>query len=165
VKIDTGRTALHLGLVKAIIHLYFGVFRDMKNTVLRLLNLRSSEVWLVRNLFLVQLFQGIGIAYLFTSANALFLTQYPVDELPKAFMLSAVILLAVNYVYGKIEHRVPVQRLIGLRAHLRRAIYSWITSSYLLGRIQIRCVPIDDLVPGHLPVVQHIILGTGCIDF
>ncbi|HUM47468.1 MAG TPA: HEAT repeat domain-containing protein, partial [Chitinophagales bacterium] len=70
------------------------------------------EVWLVRNLFFLQLFQSIGIAMLLTLSNALFLAQFNVDELPKVYILSGVILLLVNYIYAKLEHHLQIQRLI-----------------------------------------------------
>src|SRR4030095_2233098 len=84
----------------------------MNKTLLRLLNIKPSEVWLGRNLFFVQLFQSIGFRLLLTMANALFLAQFNVDELPKVYMFSAVVLLVVNYIYTKLEHRVQIQRLI-----------------------------------------------------
>lgn len=84
----------------------------MNIPVLRLLNIRSSEVWLVRNLFFLQLFQSIGIAMLYTLSNALFLAQFKVDELPKVYMLSGVVLLIFNYIYTKLEHHIQIQRLI-----------------------------------------------------
>lgn len=84
----------------------------MNTTLLRLLNIKPSEAWLVRNLFFLQLFQSIGIAMLLTLSNALFLAQFDVDELPKVYVLSGLILLLVNYVYAKLEHKLPMQQLI-----------------------------------------------------
>ncbi|MGB3074895.1 MAG: HEAT repeat domain-containing protein [Chitinophagales bacterium] len=84
----------------------------MNTALLRLLNIKPSEAWLVRNLFFLQLFQSIGIAMLLTLSNALFLAEFNVDELPKVYMISGVILLVVNYVYAKLEHKLPIQRLI-----------------------------------------------------
>ena len=84
----------------------------MNTILLRLLNIKSSEAWLVRNLFLMQLFQSIGIAMLLPLANALFLAQFNVEELPKVYMLSAIVLILVNYIYSKLEHHIPIQKLI-----------------------------------------------------
>ncbi len=84
----------------------------MNTALLRLLNIKPSEAWLVRNLFFLQLFQSIGIAMLLTLSNTLFLAKFNVDELPKVYILSALVLLIVNYVYAKLEHKLPIQRLI-----------------------------------------------------
>ena len=49
---------------------------------------------------------------LLTLSNALFLAQFNVEELPRIYMVSAVVLLVANYVYGKMEHRFQIQHLI-----------------------------------------------------
>ncbi len=85
---------------------------SMNQTILKLLNIKPAEVWLVKNLFILNLFQSIGMALLLTLSNALFLAQFDISELPKIYMLSAVILLIVNYIYAKLEHEIPLQKLI-----------------------------------------------------
>jgi ATP/ADP translocase/HEAT repeat protein len=66
----------------------------------------------VRLLFLHHFFQGFGIALFFTVANALFLAQFAVTELPLVFMVSAVALLVVGRLYAWLEHHVPMHRLL-----------------------------------------------------
>ena len=88
------------------------LFASMNQTILKLLNIKPTEVWLVKNLFILNLFQSIGMAMLFTLSNALFLAQFDVSELPRIYMLSAIILLLANFIYAKLEHKIPIQKLI-----------------------------------------------------
>ncbi len=66
----------------------------------------------MRRLFLHHFFQGFGLALFFTVANALFLAQFAVTELPVVFLTSAVVLLIVGRLYAWLEHHVPMQRLL-----------------------------------------------------
>lgn len=95
-----------------MLRIFTAVKITMNTALLRLLNIKPSEAWMVRNLFYLQLFQSIGIAMLLTSSNTLFLAKFNVDELPKVYVLSALVLLLVNYIYAKLEHKLPIQRLI-----------------------------------------------------
>lgn len=52
------------------------------------------------------------MAMLFTLSNALFLAQFDVSQLPRIYMLSAIILLLANFIYAKLEHKIPIQKLI-----------------------------------------------------
>jgi len=71
-------------------------------TLLRILNVRSSEWKLVRTLFIFEFFQGAGIAFFFTSAFALFLDKFHISELPKVLIYSSFLLWMVGYVYSKL---------------------------------------------------------------
>jgi len=83
------------------------------NTALRkLLNIRQEEAWYVKTLFLHHFFQGIGVALFFTMANALFLSQYDIKNLPLVYMVSAVALMITGRVYSWTEQRVELKTLL-----------------------------------------------------
>ena len=82
-----------------------------KNFWLRTLNVRSEEGWLVKKLFLLQFFQGAGIAFFFTSAFALFLSQYPITELPHVFIFSSLLLWMAGFLYSRVEHKFEISKL------------------------------------------------------
>ncbi len=81
------------------------------NFWLRTLNIRSDEVWLVKKLFLLQFFQGAGIAFFFTSSFALFLNRFPITELPYVFIYSSLLLWIVGFIYSRIEHIFHINKL------------------------------------------------------
>ncbi|MBS1613711.1 MAG: hypothetical protein JST49_12900, partial [Bacteroidetes bacterium] len=84
----------------------------MRNKVLALLNIRSSEAWLVSNLFWLQFFQGVGVAIFNTVAFTFFLTKFEITELPKVYLFSAVLLWITGWVYSKVEHAVEIKKLV-----------------------------------------------------
>lgn len=79
--------------------------------LLKLLNIHPVEWPLVRRLFLLQFFQGAGIALFFTSALSQFLDRYPISELAYVFMISAGLLWITGYVCNKLEHQLSVHKL------------------------------------------------------
>jgi ATP/ADP translocase len=79
-----------------------------KNFWLRTLNIRSEEGWLVKKLFLLQFFQGAGIAFFFTAAFALFLSKYAITELPYVFIYSSLLLWIVGFIYSRAEHKFEI---------------------------------------------------------
>lgn len=81
-------------------------------SILQILNIRRDESWLVSQLFLLQFFQGAGIALFFTVANALFLERFEVHELPKVYMMAAILLLGVGFIYSKLEHILSIRTMI-----------------------------------------------------
>ena len=84
----------------------------MRNKILALLNIRSSEAWLVSNLFWLQFFQGVGVAIFNTVAFTFFLTKFEITELPKVYLFSAVLLWITGWVYSKVEHAVEIKKLV-----------------------------------------------------
>lgn len=101
----------------------------MKTKLLKLLNIRTEEAWLVKNLFWLQFFQGFGVAIFNTVAFALFLQYFDVRELPSVYLFSAVLLLISGYAYGKIEHRLSIKQLVP-------AIIVFVALSILIFRVQ-----------------------------
>lgn len=77
-----------------------------------LLNMREDEVPLVGNFFFLNFFQGIGLAFFFTTANALFLAEYKVIYLTYVYMASAVLLLFSGRIYAYLEERLPMKKLM-----------------------------------------------------
>ena len=76
----------------------------MKEKILRLLNIKTSEAGVVFDLMFVQLFFGIATAFLTIVSYALFLHTYPIDQLPKAYLIIAATLVVINVFYEKLEH-------------------------------------------------------------
>jgi ATP:ADP antiporter, AAA family len=76
-----------------------------------LLNIQPVEWPMVKRLFLLQFFQGAGIALFFTSALSQFLKRFPISELAYVFILSAFLLWITGYVCNRLEHRLAVRRL------------------------------------------------------
>ncbi len=83
----------------------------VSRSFLRALNVRRDEWWLVQKLFLLQFFQGAGIAFFFTSAFSRFLEHFSVSRLAYVFILSSFLLWASGFIYNKLEHRLSAYRL------------------------------------------------------
>jgi ATP:ADP antiporter, AAA family len=79
--------------------------------LLRTLNVRADEWWLVQRLFFLQFFQGASIAFFFTAAFSYFLTRFPITELPYVIILSSFLLWMTGFLYNKLEHRLVYSRL------------------------------------------------------
>ncbi len=77
----------------------------------RTFNIRPGEGWLVKKLFLLQFFQGAGIAFFFTAAFALFLSGFQVTELPSVFIFSSLLLWITGFIYSRVEHKMPISKL------------------------------------------------------
>jgi len=71
---------------------------------LKILNVYPEEWWIVKRLYLLQFFQGAGIAFFFTSAFAQFLDKFPITKLPWVMISSAALLWITGYIYAKLEH-------------------------------------------------------------
>jgi ATP/ADP translocase len=97
--------------LKSIIYLYSSVVNN-SNPILRLLNIRQEESWLVTQLFCLQFLQGAGVALFFTVSNALFLERFEVYELPKVYLTAAVLLWVAGFIYSKLEHILSVSKLM-----------------------------------------------------
>ncbi len=82
-----------------------------KNFWLRALNVRSDEGWLVKKLFLLQFFQGAGIAFFFTGAFALFLTHIEITKLPWVFIYASFLLWVMGFIYSRLEHHFSISKL------------------------------------------------------
>ncbi len=78
---------------------------------LRALNVRSYEGNLVKKLFLLQFFQGAGIAFFFTAAFALFLSRIAITAMPMVFIYSSLMLWAAGFLYARIEHKFHISNL------------------------------------------------------
>ena len=83
----------------------------LSRSFLRALNVRRDEWWLVQKLFLLQFFQGAGIAFFFTASFSRFLEHFPVTDLAYVFVLSSFLLWGAGFFYGKLEHKVSAARL------------------------------------------------------
>lgn len=86
----------------------------MKNRILQLLNIRTDEAWLVTNLFWLQFFQGVGVAIFNAVVLALFIEHFEALALPKVYLFAGALLLVVGFVYSKVEHALPMKKLVPL---------------------------------------------------
>lgn len=86
----------------------------MKNRLLQLFNIRTDEAWLVTNLFWLQFFQGVGVAIFNSVALALFIAHFEAVALPKVYIFSGLLLLVTGFVYSKVEHALPMKKLVPL---------------------------------------------------
>ncbi|QNF34445.1 hypothetical protein HUW51_17570 [Adhaeribacter swui] len=84
----------------------------MQTGIYQLLNIKPAEARVVKQLFLVQFFLGVGTSFLFTSALTLFLATYPIKELPKVSLLAAGLLLVANYGYARLEATLSAKKLL-----------------------------------------------------
>ncbi len=75
------------------------------NKIAQMVNVRQEEAQHVRYLLLYYFLQGVGLALFFTVANSLFLTSFTVNQLPLAYIASAVIMLITGKIYAFIEHK------------------------------------------------------------
>jgi hypothetical protein len=75
---------------------------------------RESERKLVSRLLTFEFFQGAAIAIFYQVALSLFIhhTKYPTVELPKVFVISAFVLWFTGFLYHKLEHWLPIRRLV-----------------------------------------------------
>jgi ATP:ADP antiporter, AAA family len=103
-------------------------------TLLRILNVRSSEWKLVRTLFIFEFFQGAGIAFFFTSAFALFLDKFHISELPKVMIYSSFLLWLAGYAYSKLEGKLNILTLA-------KGITLFMAVSFLLFRFAVDAMP------------------------
>ncbi len=83
-----------------------------KRTISQFLKIRESEKRLVTKLFVFQFFQGAAIALFFTASISLFLTNNPASELPHVYIITAILLWGISFVYNKLEHRLSTKNLI-----------------------------------------------------
>src|SRR4051812_26642452 len=86
----------------------------MLKKLLPLLNIKAGEAGLVKDLFLVQFALGIATAFLYTGSLTLFLSAYSIRELPKVFLLSALLILAFNRAYAWYEKKYAPGKLLQL---------------------------------------------------
>lgn len=104
------------------------------NIWLRVLNVRRSEWKLVRALYVFEFLQGAGMAFFFTASLALFLTRFSIEELPKVFIYSAILLWVTGYVYTKLEARYNI-------ITLARRITYFMAASFLTFRLLLPATP------------------------
>ncbi|MEP6615092.1 MAG: hypothetical protein ABJA57_00870 [Ginsengibacter sp.] len=79
--------------------------------LLKTLNVHHEEWWLVEKLFVMQFFQGAGIAFFFTGAFSYFLNRFSITQLPYVLIASSFLLWATGYVYHLLEHRLSLSKL------------------------------------------------------
>jgi ATP:ADP antiporter, AAA family len=84
---------------------------NVSRTVLNALNVRREEWWLVRKLFILQFFQGAGIAFFYTTALEKFLHRFHIENLAYLYILSAVMLWVAGFVYSRLEHHFGIAKI------------------------------------------------------
>jgi ATP:ADP antiporter, AAA family len=84
----------------------------MKERLVRILNIKMSESRYVLDLLTVQLFIGLANALINIVAFTLFVYTFKITDLPYAFLIIAVLLLGINMVYEKLEHKYSPQQVL-----------------------------------------------------
>ncbi|MEI8052299.1 MAG: hypothetical protein WCH52_01010 [Bacteroidota bacterium] len=84
---------------------------QQKNIWLRTLNVRTEEVSIVKKLFLLQFFQGAGIAFFLTASLTLLLDNFEITKIPYVFIYAAVFLWTAGFIYSKLEHKFNLSKL------------------------------------------------------
>lgn len=84
----------------------------MNTKLLRVLNIRAEESALVSRLFLVQFFLISGSSFLFVIANAIFLSVFPISQLPLVFFITGLFLFLFNKIYHRAEHIFSTKRML-----------------------------------------------------
>jgi ATP/ADP translocase len=79
--------------------------------VLKTLNVHHEEWWLVEKLFIMQFFQGSGIAFFFTASFSYFLHKYSITQLPYILIATSFLLWATAYIYHQLEHKLSLSKL------------------------------------------------------
>jgi HEAT repeat protein len=67
------------------------------------LNLRKGEGKIVSMLMLYSFFLTMALALFFTAASAIFLTQFPITNLPYVYIAACILLLLLYNLYGQLE--------------------------------------------------------------
>ncbi|ALI99655.1 NTP/NDP exchange transporter [Rufibacter tibetensis] len=84
----------------------------MNSRINLLLNIKTAESRVVKQLFLVQFCLGIATSTLFTGTLAMFLDAFELKDFPKVYIVSAVLMLITNLFYGKLETRLSPKKLL-----------------------------------------------------
>ncbi|MBL0357349.1 MAG: MFS transporter [Chitinophagaceae bacterium] len=84
----------------------------MKQRLFNTLNIKASESNQVFDLLSVQFFIGLTNAFLNIISFSLFIYNFPITKLPVVYVTIAVVLMILNFLYEKLEHRLsPIQLL------------------------------------------------------
>jgi hypothetical protein len=84
----------------------------MKERLYRTLNIKFSESSQVFDLLTVQFFIGLAVAFLNIASFSLFVYSFPVKMLPVVYLSTAVLMMACNVGYEKLEHKLTPPRLL-----------------------------------------------------
>jgi len=86
----------------------------MKQKIYSTLNIKVSESKQVFDLLSVQFFIGLATAFLNIVSFTLFIYNFPVTTLPVVYITTAVVLVALNFFYEKLEHKLSPLQLLKL---------------------------------------------------
>ena len=88
------------------------IFSVMKERIYRVLNIKHSESSQVFDLLTVQFFIGLANAIFNVIALTLFIYNFSIHSLPLVYLVVAVVLILLNILYEKLEHKFsPLQLL------------------------------------------------------
>ncbi len=104
----------------------------MKERLLRVLNIKHSETSQVVDLLTVQFFIGLANALVNVIALTLFIHYVSIKSLPVVYLVVAVLMILLNFIYEKLEHRFSplalLKYIIGFGAVIM--FISWVGLSY-----------------------------------
>lgn len=84
----------------------------LRRSILNFILVRESESKLVKSLFIFEFFQGSAIALFFTAAISIFLNHLQASNIPKVYVLAALLLWGVGFLYHKLEINLSIKRII-----------------------------------------------------
>lgn len=84
----------------------------LRRSILNFILVRESESKLVKSLFIFEFFQGSAIALFFTASISIFLKHLQASDIPKVYLLAAVLLWLIGLLYHKLEINLSIKRLI-----------------------------------------------------
>jgi len=79
-------------------------------TFTSLLYLREGEALTAFMLLALSAFHGFALAFLFTAANALFLSRYSIEYLPYVYIVSSGVVIIAGLLYSRYQNRLAVAR-------------------------------------------------------
>ena len=86
---------------------------NLKQRLLKLLNIHQEEWWIVSRLFVLQFFQGAGIAIFYTAASSIFIEAYSINLIPYVYVISAILLWISGSLYSYFESTLDFKKFHG----------------------------------------------------
>ncbi len=105
----------------------------MKEYLLKTLNIRSNEAAHVYTLLKIKFVLGLATSFLVVGSMTLFLSTNSPHQLPSIYLLVALLLLPINYIYNYLDHHYkPVSVLLIITAFCSISTAILLATNYIL---------------------------------
>mgnify|MGYP006284949123 CR=1 FL=1 len=111
----------------------------MAKGVFAALNIEKQERSSVLFFLIQSVFLGIFYGAFDVGAHALFLTVYPADMIPRAYLVSGVVGIVLTTIYARLQNKIPFSRLavinllfISVAAAVLRLLFQYTDSNWLI---------------------------------